>query len=57
MSSEKLSPGSIMADQVLIVGCGEGSLEILSLKPEGKREMTAAEWLRGARLKPDSFFQ
>lgn len=57
VSSEKLSPGSIMADQVLIVGCGEGSLEILSLKPEGKREMTAAEWLRGARLKPDSFFQ
>ena len=56
-STEKLPPGSIIAGNQLIVGCGEGSLEILSLKPEGKREMSAVEWLRGARLASDSFFR
>ncbi len=33
----------------LIVGCGEGSLEIERLQPAGKREMTASAWLRGRR--------
>jgi methionyl-tRNA formyltransferase len=44
-------------DERLIVGCGESSLEILTLKPEGKREMSATEWLRGARLSPDAQFE
>ena len=52
-----LKPGEISASQILSVGCGEGALEILSLKPEGKRAMSAAEWLRGARLTPSSKFQ
>jgi len=31
----------------LIVGCGAGALRIGEVKPEGKRRMTAGEWLRG----------
>jgi methionyl-tRNA formyltransferase len=31
----------------LAASTGDGWLELLSLKPEGKRKMTAAEWLRG----------
>jgi methionyl-tRNA formyltransferase len=34
-----------------IVSCGEGCLEILSCVPEGKREMSGAEFLRGSPLK------
>ena len=36
----------------LVIGCGAGSLEVLELAPAGKRAMTAADWLRGARLQP-----
>jgi methionyl-tRNA formyltransferase len=37
----------------LFVACGEGSwLEIVELQPEGKRQMTAAEFLRGRTLEP-----
>jgi len=35
----------------LRVACGEGSLEIRTLQPEGKREMSVAEYLRGAGRK------
>jgi methionyl-tRNA formyltransferase len=34
----------------LWVGTGAGVLEILELKPAGKRALAAAEFLRGARL-------
>jgi methionyl-tRNA formyltransferase len=34
----------------LLIGTGDGALEILSLIPEGRREMTGAEYLRGARI-------
>lgn len=56
-NDEVLQPGHIVMDERLIVGCGENSLEILTLKPEGKREMSATEWLRGARLSPDAQFE
>jgi methionyl-tRNA formyltransferase len=35
----------------LIIQAGDGALEIMLLQPEGKRVMSAAEYLRGARLK------
>lgn len=34
----------------LVIGCGEGRLELLELAPAGKRAMPAADWLRGVRL-------
>ncbi|MBR2068929.1 MAG: methionyl-tRNA formyltransferase [Candidatus Gastranaerophilales bacterium] len=35
----------------IIIGCKEGSLELLKVKPEGKGEMKASDWARGARIK------
>lgn len=37
-------------DNRLIVSTGDGCLEILSLQPQGKKPMAAADFLRGARL-------
>lgn len=57
LSSNHAEPGRIIPGENLVVGCGRGSLEILSLKPEGKREMSATEWIRGARLTLDARFE
>ncbi len=35
-----------------IVKCGEGSLLVKTVKPEGKKEMSGADLLNGLRLKP-----
>ncbi|MFH2001289.1 MAG: methionyl-tRNA formyltransferase [Planctomycetota bacterium] len=55
------SPSSLIPGEVLdcpgrlVVACGGGSLlEIHRLKREGKKEMPAAEFLRGIRLDPGS---
>jgi methionyl-tRNA formyltransferase len=43
-----LPPGRLSAtDGRLILGCGEGALELMRLKPAGKRAMSAADYLRG----------
>ncbi len=34
------------------VACGQGSLELLRVKPEGRSEMDANEWARGTRVTP-----
>lgn len=47
------APGVVLeAGPRLVLGCGEGSLEVLELAPAGKRSMAAADWLRGVRLTP-----
>lgn len=33
----------------VLLGCGEGALEVLELKPDGKRAMDAAAWATGQR--------
>jgi methionyl-tRNA formyltransferase len=47
-------PGTIIAADVaageLVVACGQGALAIIRLQPEGKRSMTAGEFLRGHPL-------
>jgi methionyl-tRNA formyltransferase len=42
-------PGTIVISgkSVMLVACLKGSIEILSLIPEGRREMSASEFLRG----------
>lgn len=40
----------------LIVGTGEGLISIIELQPEGKRLMTAKDFLQGRRLKEGTFF-
>lgn len=45
-------PGEVVtADKhTWIIGCGQGALEIERLVPQGKKEMSGAEFLRGVRL-------
>ena len=52
LDDRQLIPGVIALDgQKVIVGCANNSaIEILTVIPAGKKEMTAAEWARGARL-------
>lgn len=47
----EIVPGSIIdAGGRFVVECGEGLLEVVEVQPEGRRVMTAAEFLRGARI-------
>jgi methionyl-tRNA formyltransferase len=48
-----LTPGEwlVEKDRVLI-GTGDKPLEIVQLIPQGKSEMSATEWARGARINP-----
>jgi methionyl-tRNA formyltransferase len=49
----ELRPGGVDAsDRSLVVGCGEGALELLVVQPSGRRRMSAAELLRGLREAP-----
>lgn len=46
----KLNPGEIAAEEKrLIVGCGDGALELTSVQPEGGKRMSAADYLRGRK--------
>ncbi|MFM7491696.1 MAG: methionyl-tRNA formyltransferase [Actinomycetota bacterium] len=49
-SPRKLPPGTLSISEGAFVGTGDGSLELMEVKPEGKRAMSAEDWLRGARL-------
>jgi methionyl-tRNA formyltransferase len=43
-----LAPGTLISEQRdVMVACGAGSLKLISVRPEGKRAMPAADWLRG----------
>lgn len=45
------APGSVAVEKNrLLVACGDGAVEILRLRPAGKKEMDADAYLRGARL-------
>jgi methionyl-tRNA formyltransferase len=47
----RLPPGTVAVEQkALRVGTGQGALELRRVQLEGKREMTAAEFLAGLRL-------
>lgn len=44
--------GTILSVRPLVIACGEGSVEIVELQPEGKRKMTAEAFAAGHQLKP-----
>lgn len=48
-------PGEIISLEPFIVACGRGAVEILELQPEGKKKMTAADFLRGHKVELHSF--
>jgi methionyl-tRNA formyltransferase len=45
-----LAPGQLQGD---IVVTGQGGLRLLTVQPEGRGPMAAADWLRGARPRPE----
>jgi methionyl-tRNA formyltransferase len=53
-----VKPGEIVVDgQKVVVGSGSNtSIELLTVVPAGKKEMNAADWARGARLKGGESF-
>lgn len=52
------NPGEVFViDRKVIVSCGSlSSLELLKVTPSGKREMSAIDWSRGARLELGACF-
>jgi methionyl-tRNA formyltransferase len=50
-----LQPGAVLDDQ-LTIACGEGAIRINELQRAGKAPMQAADFLRGAPLKPGMRF-
>lgn len=57
LSTLEIDPGVCRINSGFFVGCGIGSLELVEVKPEGKRRMTALEWARGLRQTEDMKFE
>ncbi|MGI5887871.1 MAG: methionyl-tRNA formyltransferase [Oscillospiraceae bacterium] len=51
LSEQSGRPGEVLGLDPLTVACGEGAVVLLSVKPEGKSEMTGTAWASGHRLK------
>jgi methionyl-tRNA formyltransferase len=52
-------PGAVLrltASDGVVVGAGEGSLRLSCVVPEGRAEMSAVEWARGARARSGGRF-
>ena len=45
-----VEPGTVVTVDPLVIACGEGTLEIRRLRPEGRRAMTPREYAAGHRL-------
>jgi methionyl-tRNA formyltransferase len=52
------SPGTVLRvrDDAILVGCGQGALEVTELQRPGARRLRVAEFLRGRALAPGSRF-
>ena len=58
VEDKQIPPAEIVFDgQKVFVGCATGScIELLMVVPAGKKEMSAADWARGARLQGGESF-
>lgn len=50
VSDKSGASGTILSVKPLIIACGEGSIEIAELQPEGKKRMTAEAFAAGHKL-------
>ncbi len=49
--AERLSPGTVLeAGARLVVACGEGAVAVATLQAEGRKALSAADFVRGERL-------
>lgn len=57
--SPAAEPGTLLEwnDEGVRVACAEGALRVTRIKPEGRAELDAAEWGRGARLQSGERFE
>lgn len=55
-TSAHLEPGEIVLTERVLVGTGDGILELIEIKPEGKRLMSAREWALGIHKKSNLRF-
>ena len=52
-AGQQLAPGEVATTKnSFFIGASDGSLEILSVIPQGKSEMGASDWARGVRVEP-----
>jgi methionyl-tRNA formyltransferase len=57
-AEQKLEPGELcVAGKRLFIGTASDSVEIMKIIPAGKKEMTASDWLNGARLTDGEVFE
>ena len=55
IGDDEIAPGEVrQRDDGLLLGTGSGGLLVTRLKPDGKSEMDASAWARGARLSADT---
>ena len=50
-------PGEIISLKPFVVACGKGAVEIVELQPEGKKKMTASDFLRGHKAEIHTFLK
>lgn len=51
-----LAPGELAVDKSsVVVGCGQGALDLITVQPEGKARMGARDWANGSRIETGVF--
>ncbi|MGD2169089.1 MAG: methionyl-tRNA formyltransferase [Chlamydiota bacterium] len=55
ISDLKGKPGEVLSIDPLTIGAGDKSIKVLTLQPEGKKNMPSSEWLRGIQKKSFTF--
>ena len=54
LGDQSIAVGAIVeVENMLYIGCRNGSVQIFNLRSAGKRSLSARDWLNGARLKPN----
>ncbi len=56
LSSKSGEAGKVVSVNPLTVACGEGSVEIVTLQPEGKRAMASSDYLKGRSIEIGTAF-
>lgn len=56
LSSKSGEAGKVISVNPLTVACGEGSVEIVTLQPEGKRAMASSDYLKGHNIEIGTAF-
>ncbi|HEY4255170.1 MAG TPA: methionyl-tRNA formyltransferase [Chlamydiales bacterium] len=49
------SPGQVLPLKDFVVACGNESLQLIELQPEGKPRMRGSDWARGLKTPPEFF--